>query len=290
MLYLALRQAQHAVDLITEDDIVDRDELARFDVVYFAGEWIDSRTIAKLDAFVRNGGVLYATAGCGHLNQYGETEPAMLKLLGLKGSRVTKNAIVIRTLLELPLLPPIDTMTFDGAKIPCIGLRQQFEPDQAKVLATWTDGSAAATVHELGKGKVFAVGTLAGNTYMKPALRVQPWPRGGNKQVYNPTEFAPASTKLVRLGVDARPVEQPAACGNPLVEAIVLDHPSGTLVTLLNWTNAPIKGMPVTVRVPFVPQTVRSVAGQKALEKQSAGGTVTFKIDLDEADYVLLLK
>src|SRR6185295_9873986 len=287
MLYLALRHAQHAVDLITEDDIVDRDELAKYDVVYFGGEWVDSRAVRKLDAWVQKGGVLYATAGIGHLNKFGEPEPGMQKVLGLSGSKLTKNAVIIRTLLELPLLPPIDTITFDGKKIPAIGMKQQLTPSTAKVLATWSDGSAAATVNEYGKGKAFAVGTLAGNSYMKTAVRVQPWPRGGRKLVYNPVDFDPAATKLVRLGVDAKRVVQDAVCSDDHVEAIVLDHPQGTLLTLVNWTNGPAKDLKVSVRLPASPKSARSVAGQKEIKTDYKDGVATFTLDVPEADYVL---
>ncbi len=92
MLYLALRHAQHAVDCITEEDILEGG-LKDLKVVYFAGEWIDNRIIPKLEEWVKAGGILYCCAGCGHLNQYGEPEPAMLKLLGLKEIRTTKNAL-----------------------------------------------------------------------------------------------------------------------------------------------------------------------------------------------------
>jgi len=106
MLYLALRHAQHAVDCITEEEHPRRlpEELK---VVYFAGEWIDNRVIPKLEEWVKAGGVLYCCAGCGHKNQYDESEPAMLKLLGLKSITTTKNAYHLRTLLELPLCEPI---------------------------------------------------------------------------------------------------------------------------------------------------------------------------------------
>src|SRR5262249_28826709 len=113
MLYLALRHAQHGVDLITEDDIVDG-VLQQYDVVYFAGEWVDHRAVPKLDAWVKAGGILYAAAGIGHLNEFGEPEPAMRKLLGLKDSKLQKNVVILRTLLELPLLEPIDTITLGG--------------------------------------------------------------------------------------------------------------------------------------------------------------------------------
>ena len=287
MLYLALRQAQHAVDVITEDDIVEG-QLKQYDVVYFAGEWIDRRAVAKLDAWVESGGVLYACAGCGHLNQFNAPEPAMTKLLGLKGSTIEKDAVILRTLLELPLLPPIDTITLNGQKVPAVGMRQRLAPASAKVLGTWSDGSAAVTVHEYGKGKAFAVGTLAGNSWMKTALKPIPWARGGRKTVYNPTEFDPAATHLVRLGAEARKVEQPVTCSVAGVEGIVIDHPQGTLLTLVNWTNAPIQGLKVAVRLPATPKSVRSVTGQKPVPVSYASGVASLTLDLAEGDFLLL--
>src|SRR6185369_8223312 len=112
-----------AVDVITEDDIADG-ELKKYEVVYFAGEWIDTRAVAKLDEWVKAGGILYATAGVGHLNQFGEPEPAMMKLLGLKSAATTKDTVIIRTLLELPLLPAIGTIEFDGKKVEAVGMKQ----------------------------------------------------------------------------------------------------------------------------------------------------------------------
>jgi hypothetical protein len=288
MLYLALRHAQHAVDLITEDDIVDGDALRNYDVVYFAGEWIDHRAVARLDVWVQAGGVLYAAAGVGHLNQFGEPEPAMRKLLGLKDTKLTKNVVVLRTLLELPLLAPIDTITLDGAKIPVVGMKQVLVPDTAKVLGTWSDGSAAVTVQRHGKGQAFAVGTLAGNTYMKTALRPIPFARGGRKTIYNPVGFDAAAAKLVRLAVDARRPQQAAVCGDPGVEAVVLDHKDGALVTLVNWTNAPLKDVSIQVRLAAAPKEVRSVSGQKTISSSFADGMLTFRIDLAEADFILL--
>jgi hypothetical protein len=287
LLYLALRHAQHAVDVITEDDIVEG-ALKNLDVVYFAGEWIDGRAVKKLDEWVRGGGVLYASAGLGRFNQYGEPDPAMLKLLGLRGAGLSKNLVVVRTLLELPLAPEPDAITLDGETVPATGMRQGLIPDQARVLGTWKDGSAAVTVHEHGKGKAFAVGTAAGLAYYKTAVKAIPWARGGRHTVYNPVDFSPAATKLARLGVDAAKTVRPAECGNPHVEAIVLDGKAGTLLTLVNWTNGPVKGLDVRVAMDAAPKEVRSVSQQRVIPAQFNQGVLSFRIDLDEADYVLL--
>ncbi len=288
-LYLALRHAQHAVDLVTEDDVAE-DVLKNYDVVYFAGEWADTRAIAKLDAWVKAGGTLYAAAGLGHRNQYDEPEVGMLKLLGLKGTKLTKNAIAPRTLLELPLQRPIDVIALGKSKVAALGMKQVLSPDKAKVLGTWSDGSAAVTVHEHGKGRAFAVGTLAGASYLKTGLRAIPYARGGRHTVYNPTGFDEAATKLARLGIDAARPTQAVVCANPGVEGVVIDHKDGTLLTLVNWTNGPVKDLAVSVRLATAPKGVRSVVGQKAVPFAYKDGVATFKVGLEEADYLLMAK
>jgi hypothetical protein len=212
----------------------------------------------------------------------------MTKLLGLKDSKLRKDLVVVRTLLELPLCQPIDLITLDGATIPAIGMRQELVPSTARVLGTWKDGSAAVTVNEHGKGKAFAVGTAAGIAYVKTGVKATPWARGGRHTVYNPVDFAPAATKLVRLGVDARKVEQAAVCSNPGVEAVVLDSKKGTLLTLVNWTNGPLHDLQVRVHLPAAPREVRAVSGQRLRQWSFAAGVLTLNIDLAEADYILL--
>jgi len=287
MLYLALRQAQHAVDCVTEEDILEG-ALKDLKVVYLAGEWVDNRIVPRLEEWVKAGGVLYCSAGCGHMNQYGEPEPAMLKLLGVKDATVTKNAYHLRTLLELPLCEPIDAMAFANGKAPAVAMKQQFTPDQAKATAKWSDGTAAVTEHELGKGRVVAVGTLVGTSYMKSGLKAIPWARGGRHVVYNPTGFDQTLTEAVRLGVAK--VDRPVVCSVESVESIVLDHKDGTLVTLVNWTDAPLKEVEVQVRMKDAPKSVRSVSGQREVPFTAKDGVVSFKLALAEADYVLLAR
>ncbi|MDA0842128.1 MAG: hypothetical protein O3B01_01570 [Planctomycetota bacterium] len=287
MLYLSLRHTQHEVDLITEDDIVDLGVLEKYKAVYFAGEWVDNRILKPLQSWVKQGGVFFATAGIGHRNQFDEPEEDMLDLLGLKAVTLTKNAVIIRTLQELPILPAIDTLDFEGTKIEAIGMKQVLTPRKAKSIAKWSDGTDAATIYENGKGKAIAVGTLAGNTHMKTAVKAQPWPRGGHKSVYNPVDFSPATTRLVRLGIDAG-LERQIECSIPFVEALVRDNEKGTLITLVNWTNKPVNGLKVKVRMPATPSRIRSISKNKVLDSEYQDGFVQFQVDLQEADFLVL--
>jgi hypothetical protein len=294
MLYLALRHAQHAVDCITEEDILDG-YLKNLKVVYFAGEWIDNRIIPKLEEWVKAGGVLYCCAGCGHKNQYDEPEPAMLKLLGLKEIKTTKNAYHLRTLLELPLCEPIARFGGAGEQFDAIAMKQQLEPADARIVQPWGEDpfgrSGAMTERQLGKGKVLAIGALIGTSRMRYAVEPLPWARGGRHALYNPTTFQFAAASPIAIGV-----EKPAQCPtkepslNHLVEPIVIDHKDGMLLTLVNWMNGPVKDLEVQVRMKDAPKTVRTVSGQRNLDFKHQDGVVTFRLDLAEADYVVLRK
>ena len=289
-LFMALKHAQIGVDLITDDDITDG-YLKKYDVLYFSGEWMSHKSVPVVEQWVRNGGVLYAAGGLGHRNEFNEEDPAMNRLLGLQGVTVEKNLFHPRPYLELPLADPIDTITLDGAQIPAIGMKQVLTPADAKVLGTWKDGTAAVTVRDLGKGKLFAVGTAAGCTYMKPALRQTPWARGGRKMVYNPTDFNAAATKLALLGLDAKPQSPEVTCSNPLVEALVRDSNKGTLLTLVNWDNKQLPGLTVSIKMPAAPKFIRTVQGQKNIpDFKFENGVLTFTADLEWADYFILGK
>jgi len=199
----------------------------------------------------------------------------------------------MRPFLEMALVPPIDTISLDGVegKIEAIAMRQMLKPDTAKVLGTWADGSAAVTVQRRGKGQAIAVGTLAGTSYIRSALKPVPYARGGNKELYNPTEFSSAAASLTRLGVARSDIKRHAECSNNLVETLVMDGDKGTLLTLVNWDNKEEPKLKVKVRLPNKPASVRSVQNQSAIPGWTyAGGVLSFTTDLEWADYILIAK
>ena len=290
-IYLALRHSQHLVDLITEDDIFEDDILEQYEVVYFAGEWVNDKAVPKLEAWVKDGGTLVASTGLGWQNQYQENDAALANLLGLKPlGEPQKNLYHVRPKLELPLVDPIDTITFDGETIEAVAFKQKLSPTSAKVIGKWSDGSAAVTVREIGKGKAYAIGTAIGNTHLKTAVKAVPWARGGYRNLYNPVDYSKATTQLIRIGVDDADIPHEVECSNPFVEAVVLDNAKGTLVTLVNWTNEPSIEVTVKVKLPgkAAGRKVRSVEGDKAIEATVDGNTLTFTTTLNEADFITI--
>ena len=289
-LYLALRHAQVRVDLITEDDIIAGEALKNYDVVYFAGEWINGRAVPKLDAWVKDGGVFCASSGLGHRNQFNEPETGLLKLLGIRKVETIRTLYHVRPLLELPLTRPIDQITLGKRKIDAIGMKQVITADRGQVIAAWSDGKAAVTMRKSGKGKAFAIGTLGGLAYLKTALRVAPAARGGAEHIYNPVDFSPAATQLVRLALDAADIKRQVACANPHVEALVRDNKTGTLLTLINWTNDAKVTTKVALRLPYKPKTIRSISSGKTMTFDYRDGMLHLEATVTEADFVTIHK
>lgn len=290
LLYLALKHDQRAVDLITEEDILEG-RMKTYDVLYTAGQWIDHGVPSVLEKWIKRGGVLYSCAGLGIRNEFDEKDSAMARLLGLKSSSLKQTSLTIRPFLELPLTEPIDTITLGDKKIGAIAIRQELVPADATVIGTWSNGKPAVTMRKIGKGKAFAVGTAAGHSYLKTGVRKTPWARGGRKMVYNPTGFDAGATELALLGVNAKELSRDVMCSNQYVETLVIDNKNGTLLTLVNWDNNPVEDMEVTLSLPFKPKSIRSVQQQKNLKGWTyADGKLTLKTDLQWADYLLLPK
>lgn len=299
MLYLALKNAQYDVDLITEDDIVELNSLKNYEVVYFAGEWMDNRIVPKLEEWVKAGGIFYTCAGCGLKNQFNEYDAKIISFLGLnpKGNnQMDFQVAVVRTLLELPMLPEFGKFDFNGKELPAFLLKQNLDilaGTDTEVLAKWKgdpkQGGGAVTRRKLGQGQIICVGTTPGNNWMKSGLRITPWARGGQKMVYNPTDFDATATELVLLGVNAKKLPKAASCGVNGVESIVMDNTNGTVLTLVNWTNQPVETT-VNLSLDFNPKEIRCVSTQKAIPFKQEGNIVTFSVRLKDADYYTILK
>ncbi|MDP6637460.1 MAG: beta-galactosidase trimerization domain-containing protein [Phycisphaerae bacterium] len=289
-LYLALRHAQVRVDLITEDDIVADDALKSYDVVYFAAQWINNKAVGKLDAWVKAGGVLYASSGLGLRNQFNEPSDAMSKLLGIGKVKTIKTLYRVRPMIELPLARPAGRIEMGPRKMDAIGMKQNITPTVAEVLGKWSGGKAAVTVREYGKGKAFAVGTLPGLSYLKTGLRVAPAARGGAAHIYNPVGFDSTAAELVRLGLAAADVKPHAACDNPHVEALVRDNKTGALLTLVNWTNDPKVTVKVALRLSYRPGAVKSVTLGKAVKSDYRNGMLYLDATVTQADFITIRK
>jgi len=297
-IWMALRHAQYPVDLITDEDVAEG-RLAGYKVLYVVGSEMLSTAVKPLSDWVRTGGILYATGGGGLLDEYHRDNTALYDVYGLKGHQLIRATRDIRPRSSLPGMKPLDMVTVKAPEtgladmqLPALCYRDALTPgDGAKVLATYKDGSPAATYRTLGKGGVYYIGTLAGLAYLTPAMPPS--------SAVLPTEFPAALRAFIALPAQQARVTPPVTTNNPLVEAQYMTGPNGAIVTLTNWTEKPIDGL--IVRFPGVPvKTVQSLraagyfkgnlSDQAAgkLPVQVVGGVPQVEMRLEVTDYLLV--
>ncbi|MHC4744124.1 MAG: hypothetical protein ACYS8Z_19575, partial [Planctomycetota bacterium] len=94
-IWLALRHAQYAVDLITDEDIADG-LLEGYKVLYIVGSEMLRGAAGPLRDWVSEGGVVYATGGGGLLDEYHAEQKELYEMYGLEGHELVRHGRHIR--------------------------------------------------------------------------------------------------------------------------------------------------------------------------------------------------
>ena len=297
-IWLALRHAQYPVDLITDEDIAEG-RLEGCRVLYVVGSEMLRAAAEPLKDWVRRGGVVYATAGGGLLDEYHRPTETLYEMYGIKGHKLERKVRGIRPMRTLPTAEVLDTATLfeEGArpmlKLPALLYLETLEPaDGAEVVGRYNNRDVAAVIHPYGEGKAFYVGALAGIAYVTPAMPP-------SSQVL-PTEFPRDIRLLIATPAALAEVLQPVRASDPLVEAQYMTGENGAIVVLTNWRKDPVENL--VVSFPGKPD-VRSVQSLRAasyfqghLHEQQRGhlpvelvdGVPQVKLRLEVVDFLLV--
>ncbi len=149
-----------------------------------------------------------------------------------------KTVDAIRPKLDLIHMKPMDTIVFDsGRKMNVFGYRQVFSVDTGKVIGKYSNGEVAAVENNYGRGKAVIIGALPGSAYLKDAIPLQPYGRGGDKDELSqffPTQF----NEDVRLIIKSilKDISSPVVCSNALVEGVLLKKDHTYVITLTNFS------------------------------------------------------
>ena len=192
-LYLALLHTGFPFDIVIEEDAVDGN-LHQYNVLYVADPHVRGDAAAAIGAWVRQGGVLFATAGAGRKNEFNVTNAAMSQLLGKPASLFTGTRGLNNTIdylkQDLPWAEQLDTVTLKGSATPLevFGEKETLHvtaTDGATVLGTYSDGSPAAIRRKHGEGAVIKCGFHPGLSYLRPAIPRRVVDRGTNDDSFN---------------------------------------------------------------------------------------------------------
>lgn len=275
LLYLLLRHLQVPVDLLSEEDLTDG-YLKPYRAYVLVGDHLRPEAAAALRQWVQDGGTLISVAGGGFFDHYGRPLATLKDVFGINSATLLKAMPTLRPKLELVHAAPLDTITFaDGKTMDVFAYRQAFEVGDGTVLGRFANGEAAAVAHPFGKGRAVIIGALPGAAYCKPAIPVKPFGRGGSDELsqFVPTRYAAGVAAVVQAALGDMP--RPAVCSHPLVEATVLTGNGATLIPLVNYGAAPVKGLTVRLNLAAL-GAVREVRGSfgKVTVKRLDPGTL----------------
>jgi hypothetical protein len=255
-IYYALVQGSRSPDLLIEEDVV-AGQLANRDVAYWVGDCAPPAVVAALTTWVEGGGHLVVTAGGLRYDSSRRPLPAGNALLGLAKAELEAKQTFFRPQIELPRLAPLDHI----GELPVLGLRDRLTPGaEARVVATFADGSPAVVERTLGKGKVTTIGALPGVAILWAAYQPPPVPSRGVLSHQPLPRCLPAAAKLI-LDPAAAVVPQLDA-GADWLDARLIAGPQGRAIPVANY-NADVT-TPVTL-------TLRGLAGVTGITSAVAG-------------------
>lgn len=306
-LYMALKHAHIPLDIISEDGILEGD-LKDYKAVYIADTHLRSDAGKKLYEWAKEGGVVFATAAAGLLNEYNDANLWMQRLLGIVDQKVDMQISYIHGKDNLPRLQPIDVINYKTTRhalpgvVEVYGVKGVFQPrrsglqkltgfgNKVEVIGSYKDGTPALFRNEVGRGLAVTCATLPGTAYVKPALPDRPADRGSSDDAYAhflPTKFSAQSRNFItRWAFDAG-ITRPVILSEPLVETSLFDSQAGLAIPLVNYTGSKIPNLQVRV---LDPGTIRHVesASLGELKFQVKRGELIVEMPLDVADMLML--
>ena len=283
-LYLAIRHQQLPLDVVVEGD-----DLRSYRVIYLADQHVSHAAGQALAKWAEAGGRLFATAGAGMLDEFNHPNTTLRTLFGVDQEKLDEPKEVLRfEKQDLPFAKPLETATWRKSSMPVFGALSRIKLRDAAVEGRFSDGSPAVTVKKTGVGAATFCAFLPSLSYLKPALPRRPVDRSSRDDSlahFIPTQFDGGAFELIG---SAAPFQRPIEASNPLVETTVIESPQGTVISLNNWSGAPVKNLTLKVHSAVRDFSQSSLASGTKVRLSRGQDGLVFKLDLDVADALIL--
>lgn len=287
LLWHALRHLHVQPDFLREED-VEAGRLKDYKVLYVTDWCITRAASARIDRWVKDGGVVYLAAGAATRDEFYESyAPPFASAVWADhpAEHLNAESHEYNERVDLPTLHPLTTaqiqLTGQGDApfaLPVLGCRLPLRADLPHSLARFADGSPAGAVVDRGRGKVIAFGFLPMLAYaqragFRPTTLEEHWPE--------------PPRRLIQFALDAGRVTPIAQCDHPVVETSLLTGPRGSVLLLANYTYQPIPSLVVDLKLDHPVTRAISTEGVNPQIEQTPTG-VRLRLPLDWTDAVLL--
>lgn len=289
-LYIAVRHGQAPLDVVVEQDSLDG-TLGRYKVLYLTDRHVSRRASRAIAEWVRGGGILFATAGAGMLDEYDRPNAALRELLPVDGVTLLAPAPsrVGYIKQDLPFAEPIAKVASWQGTFPVFGAIARLAQAVGTRAGAFGDGGPAVLERVSGRGRVFYCAFLPGLSYFKPAIPLRPVDRGTTDDAmahFLPVDFDRGVGALVATPLSG--LLRPVAAEDKLVEATLIQSSKGVLIPLVNWSDRPKRDLRVTLRTAAPGRSVALASGGRVSERREGTSRVFTLEGLSVADVLIL--
>ncbi len=238
--FLALSHDYYQPELVNEDQIA-AGALQHYDALYVLDPWVAAPAQAAIEAWVKKGGLLWASAESATKNEYDEPADLLQRLAGLErgfSGNLSANALTVSPVKGYP--------AFNPHKVSAAGRPISIACQGARILATYGDGVPAWLERKVQKGKLVYVGHRAGLAYRAGAGKYKDeciWPDDRRSLINQPLSDAqvPREMTISEPMVLAMPLSTAAGTVIPVYNMHKSwPHPRGNLVFKLREPKAPV--------------------------------------------------
>ncbi|MCX7705496.1 MAG: hypothetical protein N2115_04475 [bacterium] len=276
-IWLALCHGQVPVDILYEKQVEDG-ALNSYKVCYLAGPNLTAKAAEKVVSWVKNGGILFATAGAGMLDEYNRPMTILENIIPVERKSTQDIDPYFYYSSALWYFPVRDLVYAESTLMQVISVKQSLkEKPGCQILARFSDGSPAIVMSRAGAGTVYCCGFLPGLSYARPAIVARrQWNEKKamfkdetspeTRQILeilersdNPWEFPSEIRDIILSPVKKANVSLPIKCSIALIDAVYMNVPDGILIPLANYTLSPQKNIEFSVRVTKNVKKIESV-------------------------------
>ena len=235
-MWKAMTFAGASPDLLIEEDI-HPELLKGYKLLVIVGDSLPAALVTPLEAWVRSGGVILATAGAGRFDEYRQPNPLWQSFLGISSAKLDERATFLRPRMELSFEKPITKLAGSDWTLPVIGVVDRFKmKSDGKILGEFSDDHSPGLIaREVGKGKIFYTGAMPGLAYLWSGL--QPpvvADRSPNVHVV-PSNYDAGAAAMLKMTMSIAGVEPVLTITPELVDARLIKTPWGYAIPMANY-------------------------------------------------------
>ena len=271
-------------DVVLEEEC-SAEGLAGRKVLVLVGDCLPEALAGKVEAWVRQGGTLLATASAGRWDELHRPQKAFDSLLGLARRVSAERDSHVRGRWELPGRTTLDAVAGPSWFMPALAVHERVETAEGtEVVARFqSDRSPAVCLRRLGEGRVISVSALPGLAALWTAVQPGDSPDQGEKAHRSPVRLDPGARQLLDEVLQAADVERTVRVelesGKHLVDARLLQAEGGYVLPMAHHGKPEAGSVVVRVRLPREPKRVASAwHGQLPCVYQEGEAVITLPV------------